>query len=154
MIRPYESGDRDAVLAVWTESVAVAHPFWAPERVERERRDIVERFLPVAETYVFEHEGTVVGFLSLLGDEVGGLFVTPRCHRQGIGRALMDRARESRGHLELDVFEANTVGLAFYTAYGFDVVEDRLENGTDRRVLRMRLPAEPRRSPELPGRRP
>jgi putative acetyltransferase len=140
VIRPYDSRDRDALLAVWAESAAVAHPFWTPALFEQERRDIAEQYLPVAETYVFERAGEVVGFISLLDNEVGGLFVAPRCHRQGIGRALMDWARRSRDHLELDVFEANAIGRAFYAAYGFGVVGERLDEATGQMVLRMRLP--------------
>lgn len=140
MIRRYDPVDRDALLAVWAESAAVAHPFWTPAMFERERREIVNQHLPVAETYVFERAGAVVGFISLLGHEVGGIFVTPRFHRQGIGRALLDRARDSRDHLELDVFEANQSGRAFYAAYGFRLVGGRLDEATGRQVLRLRLP--------------
>ncbi len=111
---------------------------------ERERRDIAEKFLPVAETYVFERSGAVVGFISLLGNEVGGIFVAPQHHGQGIGRALMDWACGSRGHLELDVFEANAIGRAFYAAYGFGVVGERVDESTGQRVFRLRLPAKTR----------
>lgn len=141
MIRPYDPADREALLAVWSESAAVAHPFWTPAKFEQERRDIAEQFLPVAETYVCERDGTVIGFISLLGNEVGGIFVAPQWHGQGIGSALMDRARDSREHLELDVFEANEVGRAFYARYGFDVVGARVDEPTGQRVLRLRLPS-------------
>ena len=59
----------------------------------------------------------MVGFISLLGDEVGGLFVAPTWHRQGIARALVDHARASRDHLELEVFEANEIGRAFWMTH-------------------------------------
>lgn len=140
VIRRYAPEDKEAVLSVWYESALVAHPFWTPEMFERERRAIAEQFLPIAETYVFERAGTVVGFISLMGTEVGGLFVTPRYHRQGIGRALMDGARASRDYLELDVFEANVVGRAFYARYGFSVAGERVDEATGLRVLRLRLP--------------
>jgi putative acetyltransferase len=118
----------------------MAYPFWSAELFERERQDVAEKFLPVAETYVFERAGSVVGFISLLGNEVGGLFVLPRYHGQGIGRALMDWARGSRDHLELEVFEDNAIGRTFYDAYGFDTVGERLDEATGLRVLRLRLP--------------
>jgi putative acetyltransferase len=108
--------------------------------VEQERRDIAEQFLPLAETSVFERDGVVVGFIALLGSEVGGIFVAPQYHGQGIGRALMDWARGRRDHLELDVFEANASGRAFYAAYGFGVVGERVDEATGQRVLRLRLP--------------
>lgn len=140
MIRKYAPEDKETVLGVWYESAQVAHPFWPPERFDHERRAIAEQFLPRAETYVFERMGAVVGFISLLGTEVGGLFVTPRYHRKGIGRALMDEVRASHDHLELDVFEANVIGRAFYQRYGFRVVGERVDEATGLRVLRLRLP--------------
>ena len=141
MIRAYDPGDREALLAVWAASAALAYPSWTPAMFERERGDIAEKFLPVAETYVFERDGAVVGFISLLENEVGGIFVAPPCQGQGIGRALMDWARGCRDHLELDVFEANRLGRAFYAAYGFAVVGKRVDEATGQRVLRLRLPS-------------
>lgn len=141
MIRPYHPRDRDTLLAVWAASATVACPFWTPAMFAQERRDIAEKYLPVAETYVFERNGVVVGFISLLGNEVGGLFVAPQYQGQGIGRALMDWARESRDHLELDVFEANAIGRAFYSAYGFGVARERVDEATGERMLRLRFPS-------------
>ena len=74
-----------------------------------EREQIVTRWLPVAETWVYERDGSVVGFIALIGNEVGGIFVDPSVHRQGIGRSMMDHARALREELELDVFKANVL---------------------------------------------
>ncbi len=139
MIRKYDTGDLAELLDVWYDAAQIAHPFWTRDLLEQERRDISEKFLPIAETWVFEKEGRVVGFIALLGDEVGGIFVAPTQHGQGIGRALMDHARASRDHLELEVFEANEIGRAFYDAYGFAVVGERLDEKTELRLLRLRL---------------
>lgn len=51
----------------------------------------------------------------------------------------MDEARASRDHLELDVFEANVIGRAFYERYGFRVVGERVDEATGLRVLRLEL---------------
>ncbi len=137
VIRKYDTHDLAELMDVWYDASHIAHPFWTSEMFDRERRDISQKFLPIAETWVFEEKGRVVGFIALLDNEVGGIFVSPRRH--GIGRALMDHARASRDHLELDVFEANEIGRAFYDAYGFDIVGERLDEETGLRVLRLRL---------------
>ncbi|MCH7904663.1 MAG: GNAT family N-acetyltransferase [Armatimonadetes bacterium] len=139
MIRKYDTDDLAELLDVWYDASQVAHPFWTRDLFEQERRDISQEFLPVGETWVFEREGRVAGFISLLGHEVGGIFVAPALHGKEIGRALMDHARASRDHLELEVFEANEIGRAFYDAYGFAVVGERLDEKTGLRLLRLHL---------------
>jgi len=139
VIRKYDTDDLAELLDVWYSACRIAHPFWTADVFERERGDISEKFLPISETWVSEREGRVVGFISLLGNEIGGIFVAPTEQRQGIGRALIDHVRSSREHLELDVFAANEIGTAFYDAYGFAVVGERLDEETGLGVLRLRL---------------
>ena len=139
MIRKYDSADLSELLDVWHDAAQIAHPFWTPDLFEQERTDISQKFLPIAETWVFERKGRVVGFIALLDNEVGGIFVAPKRQGEGIGRALMDHAKASRDHLELEVFEANEIGRAFYDAYGFAVVGKRLDEKTGLRLLRLRL---------------
>jgi putative acetyltransferase len=50
----------------------------------------------MADTTVYEAEGRVVGFLALIGNEVGAIFLDPDRPGPGIGRALMDNARDRR----------------------------------------------------------
>jgi putative acetyltransferase len=141
MIRSYRPSDLDDLLGVWAAASVVAHPFLSAEFLRQERRRIPEVYLPNAETWVWEAEGRVVGFVSLLGHEVGALFVHPARHRTGIGRALMDRARAVRGELEVEVFKANLLGRAFYAAYGFELLAVSLHGETGCELLRLRLPA-------------
>ena len=52
------------------------------------------------------------------------VFVAPGSQRRGGGRVLMDHVRASRDYLEVEVFEANEIGRAFYDAYGFERTGD------------------------------
>ena len=119
MIRPYVADDLAAVLDVWEEAARVAHPFLDEQFFADEREQIASTWMPVAETSVHEVDGRVVGFVAMLGNEVGGLFVHPDHQRTGIGRALLDSVRATREFLELDVFERNELGRPFYAEYGF-----------------------------------
>ncbi len=141
MIRDYRPADRERVLKIWSRASALAHPFLSQEFLERERRKIAADFLPKAETWVWDAGGHVVGFISLLGHEVGGLFVDPKHLRSGIGRALVERARKVRGYLEVEVFERNQLGRAFYAALGFEVLHQRIDGETGFEVQRLRLAA-------------
>lgn len=138
VIRPYAPRDLDEVLGVWQASASLVYSFWPPERFQRERLEIAGTHLEAAETHVFEQDGRVIGFISMLDDEVGGLFVAPGSQAQGVGRALLDHVRASRDRLELEVFEKNHAARGFYRAYGFEEVDSRVdEEGL--RVLKLRL---------------
>lgn len=140
MIREYRPADCEDVLRIWEAASLLAHPFLGQEFLERERHDVRNVCLPNAETWVWEADGHVTGFIALLGNEVGGLFVDPRHHRSGIGRALMDRARALRGELEVEVFKANALGRSFYARYGFELMYEEIHEQTGLEVLRLRLP--------------
>ncbi len=137
-IRPYADEDLDGLLDVWYRASLIAHPFLSGGFLETERRQIAEHWLPGAETVVYETAGRVVGFRSLVGNEVGGLFVDPDHQRRGIGRALLDHARDSRPILELDVFEANAVARRFYDTYGFRLVNRHMNEAAGEPELRLR----------------
>lgn len=130
------------MLDVWARASALAHPFLGQDFLELERRNIPDVYLPKAETWVWEADGRVVGFLSLLGNEVGALFVDPQFHRSGIGRALIDQARALRGELEVEVFERNFLGRTFYAKVGFELIHQKVHDQTGFEILRLRLAAE------------
>ena len=141
MIRKYQPEDCDEVLSVWAAATAMAHPFLSERFLEVERHEIRNVHLPKADTWVLEAEGHVVGFISLLGSEVGAIFVDPRFHRSGIGWALLDHARTLREELEVEVFRDNAVGRAFYAKYGFEPILQRIHEPTGLEVVRLRLAA-------------
>ncbi|MCH9651071.1 MAG: GNAT family N-acetyltransferase [Deltaproteobacteria bacterium] len=142
MIREYRSQDLEDLMAAWEAASALAHSFLSEEFQAQVREDIPKLYLPNSETWVAEQDGRVVGFISLLGNEVGAIFLQPNCHGKGLGRALMDKARELRGELEVEVFTANEIGRAFYAKYGFELVEKKAHPPTGLELLRLRLAAE------------
>lgn len=142
MIRQYRPTDCEELVDVWARASALAHPFLSDEFLELERRNIPDLYLPMAETWVWEAGGRVVGFLSLLGNEVGALFVDPEFHRSGIGRALLEKARALRGELEVEVFERNRLGRGFYERIGFELIHRRIHEQTGFEVMRLRLAAD------------
>lgn len=138
-IRPYADSDLEAVLTVWYEASKIAHSFLPEEFFDVERQEITRRWLPIAETIVFELDQSVEGFLALIDNEVGAIFVHPAAQGRGIGRALMDAACSRRTLLELSVFEANALGQRFYDRYGFEQVDRGTDDRTGEPELRLRL---------------
>jgi putative acetyltransferase len=140
MIRAYRSSDCTAVLDVWAAASAVAHSFLPKEYLAAERRDIAELHLPAAQSWVWVAGEHVVGFIAMVANEIGGLFVDPDHHGRGIGRALVDHVCKSHDELEVEVFKENALGRAFYAAYGFVEDHEGVHSATGFEVLRLSLP--------------
>ena len=141
MIREYHDDDLDQLLEVWHRASEVAHPFLSEEFLAEERENIRNIYIPNTDTWVYDNAERVVGFISLMGNEVGAIFVLPDIQRQGIGRALMDLACERHDALELDVFVANPIGRAFYERYGFVQIGEHVHEGSGQPCLRLRYGA-------------
>ncbi|WP_420644857.1 GNAT family N-acetyltransferase [Candidatus Leptofilum sp.] len=139
VIRKYQPEDCEGVLAVWESATAVAHPFLSRTFLEQERLNIATLYLPNSDTWVWEVEETILGFMSLVGNEVGGLFVDPKSHRGGIGTALINVARAQQPNLEVEVFTENAIGRAFYANVGFELMYCKIEAETGFEVMRLRL---------------
>jgi putative acetyltransferase len=137
VIREYRDSDQDAVIEVWFSASQVAMPFLSETFLMEERDKLRLVWLPIAETWVFEIVGTVAGFISLLGNEVGAIFVHPSVQGRGIGRALMDHAFALRDSLILDVFRENLVGRRFYDSYGFRVDHEHVHERTGHVQMRL-----------------
>jgi putative acetyltransferase len=138
-VRDYEPQDCEAVLEVWEAAARQSTPFFTEDFIRGEREAIRARWLPESETWVYQDGEAVVGFIALVGDEVGGFFVDPAWQGRGFGRALMDHVQALRRSLVLEVFTENSIGRAFYEAYGFEVVGQSVHEPTGRTQLRMRF---------------
>lgn len=111
------------------------------EFIAQERKNVAEIYMPNTDTWVAEIDGKVEGFIALMGNEVGAIFLQPECHGKGIGKALMDKAQELHGDLEVEVFKENSIGRKFYSHYGFEQLEEKLHEPTRQQVLRLKFTA-------------
>lgn len=119
LIRRYAAADRPRVLEIWRAAVRHGHPFLGLATLREQERKVRDLYLPVAENWIAERRGRALGFIGLLDGHVGGLFVDPACHREGVGRALVEHAADLHGRLTVAVYEANPGALAFYRRCGF-----------------------------------
>ncbi|MBL1259307.1 MAG: GNAT family N-acetyltransferase [Thiotrichaceae bacterium] len=136
-IRQYMVSDLDAVLDSWEVATRLAHKFMTDEFIAQERKNVADIYMPNTDTWVAEIDGEVQGFIALMGNEVGAIFLQPHCHGRGVGKTLMDKAQELHGDLEVEVFKENVIGRKFYSRYGFELREEKLHEPTGQQVLRL-----------------
>ena len=139
MIRPYVSDDADAILHIWRTASEFAHPFLDDDFHDTAAVAIRDVYLPRAETFVAERDGAPVGFIALLENQIGGLFLDPTYHGQGLGRSLVDHAVKLKGPLTVEVFRDNKVGRRFYDAYGFQQTGEYLHDITQQMTLKLSM---------------
>lgn len=139
MIRPYEDQDLDDLLTVWAAASVIAHSFLTADFLATERENIPNLYLPNAETWVYEDDGRVVGFVALIGNDVGAIFVHPSHQRMGVGYRLMDKAKELREELEVEVFVKNAIGRSFYAKNGLKPIQEKIHDQTGFDLLRLRF---------------
>lgn len=141
MIRQYQITDTDSLVSVWQEANALAHPFLPDEFVAHVADAMRQIYLPNAETWVLDEGGSAVGFVALIGNEIGGLFLKPDHHGKGFGKALVDHAVSLHGPLRVEVFKRNTIGRRFYDRYGFQFEAEYLHEPSGELTLKMAMPS-------------
>lgn len=136
-LRQYQGSDLEAVLNSWEVATRLAHEFMSDAFIAQERKNVAEIYLPNTDTWVVEIDGEVRGFIALMGNEVGAIFLQPEFHGIGAGKALMDKAQALHGDLEVEVFKANSIGCEFYLRYGFELLKETLHESTGQPLLRL-----------------
>lgn len=138
MIRKYDEAEIPELIEIWEAAAVLAHPFLSDDFNAQVKTAMRDMYLPDSDTWVFEESGKVLGFISMLKNEIGGLFVHPDHHSKGIGRALIIHVQHSHTTLEVEVFDKNKIGKPFYEKYGFEVLKEYTHEPTGEKVIRMR----------------
>lgn len=137
MIRKHIEKDLEQILNVWYDSSTLAHPFLKLEFVEKVKSDMRNIYMPNSETWVYEKDKVIIGFISMMDNEIGGLFVMPNHLGNGIGTQLLDFIAKSHQDLVVEVFEKNKIGRAFYDKHEFHLIKEFMHQESGEKVLRM-----------------
>lgn len=140
MIRAYEPKDTDALVEIWEKANALAHPFLPQDFVAQVKTDMRNIYLPNAETWVLEQQGQPIGFIAMIGNDIGGLFLDPAHHGRGWGKAMVDHVVAFKGPLKVEVFSANAIGRPFYERYGFLLQDEHMHEASGQITARMAMP--------------
>lgn len=130
MIRNYRKNELEEMIRIWYEASITAHSFIPASFWASQKCSMKEKYLPLAENFIFDEERQLAGFISLVGERVCALFVAPEMQGRGIGRALLEHAKILKGRLSLRVYMENERALSFYEKCGFVAVGEEVDEYT------------------------
>lgn len=120
IIRQATNADHPLLLDIWLRAVRATHHFLQQADIEALLVQLRDVYLPAVELRIAQDlKGGPLGFIGLNESHVEMLFIEPDRRGEGIGRALLDHARCSRGQMSVDVNEQNPEAVGFYLHYGF-----------------------------------
>ena len=131
MIRNLKNDDIDIVMELWKNSTIEAQNF-IPASYWLENYDNVKNnYLPNSDTYVYEEDGEIKGFVSLIENIfIGGLFIRVDSQRKGIGSVILDFLKERNDKLQLTVYDKNVRAMKFYLKSGFKILNTEIDKKT------------------------
>lgn len=122
LIETPRTADLPHLLEVWEAAVRATHDFLEEHDIQLLKPLLIEQYFPQVQLSCIRGEdGKITGFLGYAGGKVEMLFVDPRNHGTGIGRALLNDAVGRLGARQVDVNEQNPKALGFYLSQGFAV---------------------------------
>jgi GNAT superfamily N-acetyltransferase len=124
-----EAGDIPSIVDVFQQTRANALPYLPILHTHSEDLGHFGAAVEKSTVYVAKDRDRIVAFCAFRTDWVDHLYILPQHARNGIGRALMAKAKAAHPRLQLWVFQRNEAATAFYSAMGFTLVE--LTDGAD-----------------------
>ena len=129
MIREFQTSDTEQVMQIWLNGNEDAHPF-VPKQYWYSHFEEVWKQLSQAEVSVYETDEMIQGFIGIVDEYIAGLFVDRNYRSCGIGRQLLEYAKQMHGTLSLDVYRKNTQAVNFYRKEGFIIVSEQVDEDT------------------------
>ena len=129
MIRKFEKSDIDVVMQIWKNENIKTHKF-IPKEYWEVNYNFVKESLPNAEIYVCIIKEKIVGFVGLDNNYIEGIFVDTNNQCNGIGTSLLNKVKEIKNNLTLNVYKKNTNAISFYKKNGFVITSENIDNNT------------------------
>ena len=122
--RSSTAADADELFGVWRRSVDATHGFVSARDLEHIARLVRDQYLPTAElTVACDDSGRALAFMGMTRNEIDALFVDGNRRGEGLGRALVERAKAAwPDGLTVEVNEQNSEAIGFYERLGFRTV--------------------------------
>ena len=129
MIRELQRDDINKVADIWLDTNIKSHDF-IPAQYWKSNFKSVKEALSQAEVYVYAYDTEIQGFIGLNDEYVEGIFVSGEMQSQGIGKILLNYAKDKRNKLHLNVYQKNARAISFYQREEFEIRSEDLDKAT------------------------
>ena len=129
MIREFQRDDINKVADIWLNTNIKAHYFISAQ-YWKSNFELVKKLLLQATVYVYEDNNEIQGFIGLNDEYVEGIFISEEMQSQGIGKILLNYAKNRRSKLLLNVYQKNIRTISFYQREGFAIQHSGLDEAT------------------------
>lgn len=131
MIRKLRNEDIEKVVKIWKDSTIKAHDFISKEYWENNYDVVKNTYIPMSETFIYEIENKIKGFISVINNEfIGALFVDINCQGLGVGSELINYVVKEYNKLSLAVYKENKNAVEFYISKGFKIIKEQIDEET------------------------
>lgn len=104
--------------------------YFIPTQHWKSNFELVKELLLQATVYIYEDNQEIQGFIGLNDEYIEGIFVSDEMQSQGIGKILLNYAKDKRNKLLLNVYQKNTQAISFYKREGFEIQYSGLDEST------------------------
>lgn len=138
MIREFGKNDLNTIMQIWCDTNIQTHNF-IPPQYWTDNYEMVKEMLPQAEVYVYEDDSSkrIEGFIGLTGDYIAGIFVRSGVQSKGIGKKLLDYAKNIKSSLRLSVYQKNVRAVCFYQREHFEIQSENMDDDTNEKEFVM-----------------
>jgi putative acetyltransferase len=130
IIRTLETGEIKSAVQIWLDVSKKAHHFIDPAYWESKVEEMENLWLPFADNTALIKDERLIGFYSLVDDQLAAIFVDHDEQGNGYGALLLSEAKKRRKRLELTVYEKNIHAIRFYEKHGFLNTEKQIDPTT------------------------
>lgn len=140
IIRLMQENEKLHVMAIWAAYVQKYHSFLSNEWMAETRLLMSTQYLQASEIYVYEYQNRVVGFVGMVGNYVGLLFVESEFEGFGFARELFNTVNTREGDLVTSAYSKNNDGCSFYERHGFIFDKKELHEKSGEQLSYYHLP--------------
>jgi putative acetyltransferase len=129
LIEPAGKKEYEKLITVWESSVRATHHFLSENDIMTYRSLILTEYFDQVRLYAVKFEKKVMGFIGINEKSIQMLFIHPEARGKGLGKTLIDFAKDKHDVNTVDVNEQNEQAVGFYEKLGFVTYERTEQDG-------------------------